>query len=204
MQGLRTAASGLALALVAGAFISAGPAAASGPLTVLDFVGTCSDCSGTGRGVLTVQNFGTGILNESNFVDFTYSSDLVTFEIARSALFQFSADFSTLPGLAAVSIEEATSGPKGSDNQLHDFSSLLTPNTFDGSDWSVSGFIQAPGGVELPVAGGGVINDEGPSYVWRLDSAAPEPGVWTLMIAGFGLAGAGLRSARRRRAAATA
>jgi hypothetical protein len=49
-----------------------------------------------------------------------------------------------------------------------------------------------------------VINDEGPSYVWRLDSAAPEPGVWTLMIAGFGLAGAGLRSARRRRAAATA
>jgi hypothetical protein len=199
MQALRKAAGG-ALAIVAGTLFSAGPAAASGPLTVIDFVGTCGDCSGTGRGVLTVQNFGTGILNESNFVDFTYSSNLVTFEIARSALFQFSADFSTLPGLAAVSIQEASSGPEGSDHQLHDFASMLTPDTF-GVDWSISGFIVAPG-VNLPVAGGGVINDFGSSYTWSVQGAVPEPAAWTLMIAGFGLAGAGLRSARRRRAAA--
>lgn len=201
MRGLRTAASSLALALVAGALLSAGPAAASGPLTVLDFVGTCSDCSGTGLGVLMVQNFGTGILDASNFVDWTYHSNLVTYEITRATLHQFSADFSTLPGLAAVSIEEATTGAPGSDGEFHEFQTLQSPNAFSGMDWSVSGFIPAPGGVELPISGGGVINDEGPSYVWRLDSAAPEPAAWTLMIAGFGLAGAGLRSARLRRAA---
>ena len=201
MQGLRTAASGLAAAMLAGTLFGAGPAAASGPLTVIDFTGTCSDCAGTGVGVLTVQNFGTGVLNDSNFVSWTYTSNLVTYSLTQASFHAFSADFSAgLPGLAAVSIETATTVPPvSSDGAYHDFMSSLTANPFTGSDWTVDGFIPAPGGVELPVSGGGVINDDqGPSYTWRVEGSVPEPATWALMIAGFGLAGAALRRERRR------
>ena len=42
-----------------------------------------------------------------------------------------------------------------------------------------------------------------PGYIWIDNvslSAAPEPAAWAMMVAGFGLVGGALRSARRRRA----
>lgn len=45
------------------------------------------------------------------------------------------------------------------------------------------------------------VNFASTDYSFELDSiasAAPEPGTWAMMILGFGLAGAGLRSRRRR------
>src|ERR1700676_990297 len=47
--------------------------------SVVDFEGVCSDCTGAGYGVLTVQNYteGSGLSN-TNFVSFTYNSNLIT------------------------------------------------------------------------------------------------------------------------------
>lgn len=39
---------------------------------------------------------------------------------------------------------------------------------------------------------------DGAGLKLSLSSAVPEPATWAMMIAGFGLAGAALRSARRR------
>jgi hypothetical protein len=46
--------------------------------SAFNFDGACSDCTGVGIGVLTVQNYteGSGFSN-SNFVSFTYNSNLI-------------------------------------------------------------------------------------------------------------------------------
>ena len=49
---------------------------ATGSTAIYQFVGTCSDCNGTGVGLLTLQNYTLGQpLTWANFVSFTYTSD---------------------------------------------------------------------------------------------------------------------------------
>jgi hypothetical protein len=57
-----------------------------------DFSGNCADCQNTGNGVLTLQNYTPGTaLSASNFVSFTYSSNLLTFNVTQTEL-----DFDTI------------------------------------------------------------------------------------------------------------
>jgi hypothetical protein len=49
----------------------------TGPTTTYQFVGQCTDCSGTGVGLLTVRNYTLGnALEYCNFVSFSYTSNL--------------------------------------------------------------------------------------------------------------------------------
>jgi hypothetical protein len=46
--------------------------------STFNFTGACSDCTGNGLGVLTVQNYTQGSdFSNGNFVSFTYSSNLI-------------------------------------------------------------------------------------------------------------------------------
>jgi hypothetical protein len=98
----------LAQALGAFAFVTitmlVSPPKALAQDTVYDFSGNCSDCQNTGAGVLTLQNYTAGTsLNASNFVSFTYTSNLLTFNVTQSEL-----DFNTI-GIAGTT--PVVSGP---------------------------------------------------------------------------------------------
>jgi hypothetical protein len=55
--------------------------------TVFDFTGNCTDCSGVGTGVLTLQNYTAGAaIDPNNFVSFTYASNLATISITDNEL----------------------------------------------------------------------------------------------------------------------
>jgi hypothetical protein len=215
MRVLRNTATGVALALTsAAALFAATPAAAQGPqsqpapppLTYIDFVGTCSDCAGSGVGVLTLQNFQLGsALSASNFLDFKYTSNLVSFDITSATLGSFSATFNELPGLARVDIAQAQ--PQGA-GFFYNFHTFLSPQGESGQEWFVGSALATGPGSQLPAGdGGGVNQDFGLTYAWGLGSNAdlpaapgggvPEPAAWTLLIAGFALAGGRLRSQRQ-------
>lgn len=185
--------------------LTATPASATS-LTYIDFVGTCDDCANFGLGVLTLQNFTSGALTAANFVDFTYQSSLLSFDITSSTLQGFNATFGALPGLDAVDIQQTLqTNPDGSQSAF-EFTTNLSSSSFPNGLWRVDVSIPAPGGSTLPAGGGGGVNfDVGEAYSYTLAQGpglltaggVPEPATWALMIAGFGLAGAGLR---RRRA----
>ena len=62
-----------------------------GPQATYQFVGQCTDCSGTGVGVLTVQNYTLGTaLSSCNFVSFTYTSNLTSFTVTTSGSYYLS------------------------------------------------------------------------------------------------------------------
>jgi hypothetical protein len=205
MRVLRNTATGVALALTsAAALFAATPAAAAGPLTYIDFVGTCSDCAGSGVGVLTLQDFVLGsALTASNFVDFTYHSNLVSFDITAAKLGTFSATFNELPGLDRVDIAQAQ--PQGA-GFFYNFHTFLGPQGESGQEWFVGSTLSSGNGSQLPAGGGGEVNDFGPTYTWSqgvngdlptAPGGVPEPAAWALLIVGFALAGARLRSVTR-------
>src|ERR1044072_7874497 len=69
-----------ALAALFGMAALSAPAAAT-DTTVL-FTGTCSDCTGTGKGTLVLQDYTIGdALSAANFVSFSYSSNLTSFTL---------------------------------------------------------------------------------------------------------------------------
>lgn len=203
MQISRGAASAAALASVlAAGLMTATPALATkgepppkaGSDYVFDFTGTCSDCDGVGTGVLTL----TGVtdlsaLTTSNFVDFSYSSNKVG-DIDITDISAFSGDFSDLSQVS-VDIEGSTAGVVGCPDKgcptAKDPTSwvFVTSTTLDGPSWSLA--------LDDGKGGGPTKADFGAAYSWT-GGAVPEPASWVLMIAGFGLAGARLRSDRRR------
>ena len=66
----------LVVCVLAAATSSAGTCIQSGTQATYRFVGQCSDCTGTGVGMLTVQNYTLGTeLTSCNFVSFTYTSN---------------------------------------------------------------------------------------------------------------------------------
>ena len=80
--------------------------APGGPQATYQFVGQCTDCTGTGVGQLTVQNYTLGdTLNSCNFVSFTYTSNLTSFTITAPGSFTLSGTLPvSLPAAATVRV----------------------------------------------------------------------------------------------------
>jgi hypothetical protein len=78
-----------------------------GPQTTYRFVGQCTDCSGTGVGLLTVRNYTLGSSFDScSFVSFTYTSNLVSFTITQSDIRQLDGALpASLPGVASIQVQ---------------------------------------------------------------------------------------------------
>ena len=95
-----------------------------GPQATYQFVGQCADCTGTGVGQLTVQNYTLGdTLTSCNFVSFTYTSNLTSFTITTSGSYYLSGTIpSTLPAAATVNVNNSNNG----------FSSNVNGNWFVG------------------------------------------------------------------------
>ena len=163
------------------AFISAGSIAQAvvvSPSTyVYNFKGTCAanDCTGFGVGQLTLNTSST-TFSSSNFVSFTYMSNLVNFTISSPTEFvTTSGSLINLPGPAQTLIQDAT----------YTFVSNLS------GSWSVGRTVFAtvdPGPIELLQD-----DDNGPTSVWTAAAGVPEPASWAMMIAGFGAVGCAMR-----------
>lgn len=78
-----------------------------GSTVTYQFVGQCTDCTGTAVGLLTLQNYTLGTaLASCNFVSFTYSSNLTSFTITQATLVNLSGAGlpATLPGPGTVQV----------------------------------------------------------------------------------------------------
>jgi hypothetical protein len=84
----------------------AGACIEGGPQTTYQFVGQCTDCTGTGVGQLTVQNYTLGTaLSSCNFVSFTYTSNLTSFTITAPGSFSLSGTLpASLPSAASIRV----------------------------------------------------------------------------------------------------
>jgi hypothetical protein len=79
-------------------------------ITTYTFTGDCTDCTGQGMGTLVLQNYTLGDeLETSNFVSFTYSSNLLSFTSDDGSLFGVLPV--NLPAPANVDIEELVVRP---------------------------------------------------------------------------------------------
>ena len=114
----------LVVCVLAAVETSYGGCPRNGPQTTYQFVGQCTDCSGTGVGALTVQNYTLGTeLNSCNFVSFTYTSNLTSFTITTSGSYYLSGTLPvSLPAAATVNVNNSNNG----------FSSNVNGNWFVG------------------------------------------------------------------------
>ena len=112
----------LVVCVLAAVETSYGTCPLAGPQATYQFVGQCTDCSGTGVGALTVQNYTLGdTLTGCNLVNFTYTSNLTSFTITGPGYLSGTLPVS-LPAAAAVSVNDSTNG----------FSSNVNGNWFVG------------------------------------------------------------------------
>jgi hypothetical protein len=157
---------------------SAGSCIQGGPQATYQFVGQCTDCSGTGIGLLTVQNYTLGTaLSSCNFVSFTYTSNLTSFTMTPS-------DSPNLSGMLPVSL------PATATVSIRDFVIQTQFGSDVSGSWSVGTF--------LPV-------DTGTSSLWGYPpSTAPTLSTAALCALGLLLAGAGALLAQRARRTAKA
>ena len=174
------AASALAAAIsIASAPLAQADVAPAGNSYTFDFSGQCLDCTGYGSGVLQVQDYVLGsALADANLVDFSYSSNLTSFDInpANDSLLldTLSGSINTAQGFYDVHVESS-------------FLGLILVSSFDSftdGAWSASTPVPA---------------DFGLNGTWNASavSAAPEPSTWLLMFAGIGGIGLMLRQAKR-------
>lgn len=148
-----------------------GMAALSAPAAAVDttflFTGTCSDCTGTGKGTLVLKDYTIGdALSTANFVSFSYSSNLTSFSL--DSVNQLIGSLTNLPGANFVE--------------------------FNSDDFVFSSF--AAGGFSPWCTGptGTCGDDFGLTSSWSLAAASvPEPAMWAVMVLGFGLLGASMR-----------
>jgi hypothetical protein len=147
---------------------SAGPA----PTVTYEFVGQCSDCTGTGVGYLTLQGYTLGAsLNCSYFVSFTYSSNLISLNITQCSLLIGTLG-PTLPGPSDVRLVNSSNTG---------LISLTNGNWFAGN-------------IPLPP-------DIGTGGTWSIPSTVPTLSTAALAALGLLLAVAGALLARSRRTA---
>jgi hypothetical protein len=141
--------------------------------TALTFTGNCTDCSGTGVGTLTVTGYSPGnplVLSTSNFVSFTYVSNLLpTFAITAPTAFS-----GTIPAALPATFSLTLIGTGGE---------FITNSA--APSWCIG-----PGTT--------CTADHGTTFSIAVASnPTPEPGALSLMILGFG--GLGLAGRRHRR-----
>jgi hypothetical protein len=166
---------------------------------------------GYGLGVLTLKNYTLGTaFTADNFVEFTYASSIVSFDITASDLSFAQGEFDSLPG-QNVGLLDIESYAALHDNSIYayEFESSATNGVF----WQVGEPpADAIGPIKPSGTKGGANADRGFSFTYSVASNAdlpsapgagvPEPAAWTLMIAGFGLAGSALRRRRQQAGAA--
>jgi hypothetical protein len=136
------------------------------PLQTYYFTGDCSDCTGTGLGTLTLQNYTPGATittDTNNFVSFSYTSNLTSFSISANQLvFIFGAiptAPSELPGPAELFLQDNNSPAD-------------VFNSTTGGGWCAG-------------AGTACGNDQGTTSSWA--TATPEPAtVIPVVVAVFG------------------
>ena len=116
---------------------SAGVCILGGPQTTYQFVGQCTDCTGTGVGELTVQNYTLGTsLSNCNFVSFTYTSNLTSFTITAPGSFSLSGTLpASLPSAATVRVIGTGSNNFGSNTDGSWYVGLTDYGT--GGTWSL-------------------------------------------------------------------
>ena len=150
-----------------------------GPQATYRFVGQCTDCTGTGVGLLTVQNYTLGdTLTICNLVSFTYTSNLTSFTITRS-------DSPDLGGMLPVSLPaSATVTIRDSVIQMQ-FASDVS------GSWNVGALVP---------------DDTGTSSTWGYppSTAVPTLSAAAWCALGLLLAGAGALLAQRARRSAGA
>lgn len=156
-----------ALAAFVGLMSLAAPAAA----TTFKFTGLCTDCTGLGTGTLVLKNYTFGsTLTTSNFVSFSYNSNLLSYSLSS---------VDDLTGSLG-----ATTGPAFV--VLH------------GGGYAFGSFPLGP--VLSPWCTGSSATcgfDYGFFSSWSTAGSVPEPAIWGTMILGFGLLGASMRQSRR-------
>jgi hypothetical protein len=154
-------------ALLAACLLLSGGRAMADTLTTLYFTGQCTDCTGTGEGVLVLDDYTLGQpLENSEFVSFTYSSNLIQLSIVSGQQYGDATGLfgPSLPGAADFSIEVPIE--YGSPTRL-EFSSDA-----DGS-WSISD-------------AGPPIFDYGSSSSWSLTAPAVTPEPSSVSLLGLG------------------
>jgi PEP-CTERM motif len=166
----------MAALFLSAAVFQAAPARAN---TVFDFSGVCdAGCTGIATGVLTLVDFfddDNGMVNDSTFISFEYSSSSRSFLItladggsASGLLYDDGRPFGGLVVSSSAGLPSFQATP-----EEFDVATLLDPSTDDlGSSFT---FVQVSG-------------------------AIPEPSTWAMMLLGF--AGLGLAGARKARRAA--
>jgi hypothetical protein len=181
------------LALMAGLLSPLGAAAQTASDTTYVFTGTCTDCTGVGVGYLTLQNYTPGTaLSYSNFVSFTYQSNLSSISIGSqgmqyavpdsdgdggTATFNSAAVAGSVLTVGLDGVLGTTSGPSDFDFEADSLNGITT-NSVDLQSSESSGAWQlstslAVGVIEEQFPGGksGQINDYGAAHTWAL--AAP-------------------------------
>jgi hypothetical protein len=130
----------LVVCVLAAVEISYAGVCTTGPQATYQFVGQCTDCSGTGVGLLTVQNYTLGNqLTSCNFVRFTYSSNLVSFTMTQSDSPDLSGMLPTsLPATATVTIRDFVAQKQFAS----DVSGSWSVGAFVPDDWSFYIFYQ--------------------------------------------------------------
>ena len=155
-----------AMAALIGLATLAAPAAA----TTFGFSGICIDCAGTGTGTLVVKDYTLGdTLTSSNFVSFTYSSNLLSY--ALSSVDDLTGTLTAGTGPAYVA--------------------------FHGGGYTFSSFAAGPFSPWCTGLTGACGSDFGLFSSWSLAASVPEPAMWGVMVLGFGLLGASMRRPRR-------
>jgi hypothetical protein len=168
------------LCVAAALFAGLSQASAIPVYSTFTFTGDCGDCTGQGTGTLVLQNYTLGdALETSNFVSFTYSSNLLN--ITGDSL-DLDDDAGLdgilpvdLPGPANVDIYALVVVPGCSDCTEYEFESFITED----AQWSVGEY------------------DYGTNGIWSAaaNTAVPEPSSLVMLAAGL----AGLVVWRQRR-----
>ena len=136
-----------------------------------EFSGTCIDCTGTGEGTLVLKNYTLGdVLTSSNFVKFTYSSNLLTYSLTS---------VDDLTGILTDVTGPAYVG-------------------FHGGGYTFNSLVAGPFSPWCTGTTGTCSSDFGLLSSWSLvTGSVPEPAMWAAMVLGFGLLGASMRQPRR-------